>query len=328
MNPLLVTYNKQYNTKVGLRNLANLRIKFDCDILTQTVNPDVVKRITRGTLRRLGSLYWHCIAGQTVFPVQISSKMKIPLIIWGAHQGVDQVGMYSHLHEVEMTRRYRQEHDLMGVEAEDLVSEYDEITHDDVKAFIYPENRIIEAVGVRGIYLNNYFRWDSRVQHEKMIKLYGYESNYQTRTFDLYNDVDCWMYSDLHDYVKYIKHGFGKVVDHACRELRLGHISKEEGRSLISTYLSREPKNKEMFLSWIGMSESGLDFILDQHRNPTLWSRNSNWNWELRPDVRDWIEKFRSSSRKTRLKRSFVKTKSGVSTDHNKQFILVGRGFR
>ena len=69
----------------------------------------------------MGSIYWHCIAGQTVFPVQIACKFKIPLIIWGAHQGVDQVGMFSHTDEVEMTRKYRKEHDLMGYEAEDLL---------------------------------------------------------------------------------------------------------------------------------------------------------------------------------------------------------------
>lgn len=84
MNPLLVTYNKQYNTAVGIRNLANLRIRFNCDIMMQTVNPETVKKITRATLHQMGSIYWHCLAGQTVFPVQIAVKFKIPLIIWGA----------------------------------------------------------------------------------------------------------------------------------------------------------------------------------------------------------------------------------------------------
>jgi len=79
MNPLLVTYNKHYNTDVGVRNLANLRIRFDCDLMTLTVNPDTVKKITRSTLRRFGSLYWHCLAGQTVYPVQMTIKFKIPL---------------------------------------------------------------------------------------------------------------------------------------------------------------------------------------------------------------------------------------------------------
>ena len=201
MNPLLVTYNKQYNTAVGIRNLANLRIRFNCDIMTLTVNPETVKKITRSTLRRFGSIYWHCLAGQTVYPVQIAVKFKIPLIIWGAHQGVDQVGMFSHLDEVEMTRKYRKEHDLMCYEAEDLVDDFDNITDADVMPFRYPDNQELEQVGVRGIYLNNYIRWDSRAQHELMIQEYGYETAPQTRTFDTYNDcglLELFRYSRLH----------------------------------------------------------------------------------------------------------------------------------
>ncbi len=34
MNPLLVTYNAQYNTERGIRNLVYLRTYFDCDIFT------------------------------------------------------------------------------------------------------------------------------------------------------------------------------------------------------------------------------------------------------------------------------------------------------
>ena len=104
LNPLLVSYNKYFNTPIGISNLANLRIKFDCDILIQNVNPKSVKNITRETFRRFGNIYWHCIAGQTVFPVQVAVTHKIPLIIWGAHQGLEQVGMFSHEHEVEMTQ--------------------------------------------------------------------------------------------------------------------------------------------------------------------------------------------------------------------------------
>jgi len=114
LNPLLVTYNKYFNTPLGIRNLANLRIRFDCDILIQNVNPQSVKQITRTTLRQLGSIYWPCLAGQTVFPVQTAVRYQIPLIVWGAHQGLEQVGMFSHEHEVEMTRRYRKDHDLIN----------------------------------------------------------------------------------------------------------------------------------------------------------------------------------------------------------------------
>ena len=330
LNPLLVTYNKQYNTDVGVRNLAELRIKFDCDIMTLTVNPETVKKITRATIRKMGSIYWHCIAGQTVFPVQIAVKFKIPLIIWGAHQGIDQVGMFSHLDEIEMTRKYRKEHDLMGYEAEDLIDEFDGITEQDIVQYKYPEDKEVERVGIRGIYLNNYIRWDSKLQHEQMIKKFEYESCSQTRTFDTYNDVDCWNYSDVHDYIKYIKHGYGKVIDHACREIRLRRMTREQGVLLANKYLPTIPKNLNLFLEWIGMTENGFNFMLDQYRNKTLWRRSDLWEWN--PLYLDYMSNLTNEGiDKVRLRiieneTNFRLTQKKVSTDVANKYILIGRG--
>ena len=153
LNPLLVSYNKYFNTDLGIRNLSNLRIKFDCDILIQNVNPISVKKITRTTFRNLGSIYWPCIAGQTVFPVQTAVDLKIPLIIWGGHQGVEQTGMFSHENEVEMTRRYRKDHDLMGYEADNLLNFFDTLNEEDIWQYRYPDDLDLKRIGVRGIYL-------------------------------------------------------------------------------------------------------------------------------------------------------------------------------
>lgn len=327
MNPLLVTYNKHYNTDAGVRNLANLRTQFDCDIMTMTVNPEAVKRITRSTLRIMGSLYWHCIAGQTVFPVQAATKFKIPLIVWGSHQGIDQVGMFSRLDEVEMTRKYRKEHDLMGYEAEDLVNEFDSVTEADIRLFMYPDDREIERVGVRGIYLENFIRWDSRAQHEMMIERYGYETALQTRTFDWYNDVDCWNYSDLHDYIKLLKLGYGKVTDHACREIRLGRLTREAAKQLVRRYETVEPRNVEAFLKWMGMSRASLDFVLDQHRDASIWARGDNWEWS-RIDQSSCAEITLASSSTGPVDghREFVLTTRGSSSDPGNQYILIGKG--
>ena len=37
LNPLLVSYNKYFNTPLGISNLANLRIQFDSDIIFKKV---------------------------------------------------------------------------------------------------------------------------------------------------------------------------------------------------------------------------------------------------------------------------------------------------
>jgi N-acetyl sugar amidotransferase len=329
MNPLLVTYNKQYNTDIGIRNLANLRIKFNCDIMTLTVNPEKVKQITRATLRRKGSMYWHCLAGQTVYPVQMAVKFKIPLIIWGAHQGIDQVGMFSHLDEVEMTRKYRKEHDLMGLEAEDLVNDFDNINLDDVRPFVYPDDKELERVGIRGIYLNNYIRWDTKAQHELMIDLFEYETAYQTRTFDTYNDVDCFNYSDVHDHIKFLKHGYSKVTDHVCREIRLKRLTREEGIELIKKYRGIKPASIHQFLDWIGMKESAFNFIIDLQRNPEIWQRDNEWNWKMK---KDWLpaNEDKEELNQFRLQKEgdceFLITKNkrpGYKDDH---YILIGKG--
>jgi N-acetyl sugar amidotransferase len=268
LNPLLVTYNKYFNTPLGIRNLANLRIQFNCDILYQNVSPISVKKITRSTLREFGSIYWPCLAGQTVFPVQTSVRYKVPLIIWGAHQGVEQVGMFSHEHEVEMSRRYRKDHDLMGKEADDLITIFDTLTENDVWQYRYPDDAVLNAIGVRGIYLGNYVRWDPKAQHEQMVRQYGYKGARFSRTFDTYDHVDCYNFMDLHDHLKYLKQGYSKVTDHACREIRHGRITREQALKLVQHYENQPLLHLDKFCEWLGINQKSIGFLLSQHINP------------------------------------------------------------
>ncbi len=283
LRPLVVTYNKHYNTLTGHRNLSNLKSKLGFSSLNLTVNPKKIKKITKVTLRKLGSIYWHCIAGQTVFPIQVACKFKIPLIIWGAHQGIDQVGMFSHTDEVEMTRKYRKEHDLMGFEAEDLLK-ISNLKESDLENFIYPSDESIEKVGVRGIYLNNYIRWDSLSQHSNMVQKYKYETLNQLRTFDCYNDVDCVHYSGLHDYIKFMKFGYSKIHDHCSREIRLKRMSREQALHLIKKYIYKKPKDINAFLSWLNITEEYFYKCINKFRDRNIWNFSNN-KWILKDSV-------------------------------------------
>jgi len=266
MRPLLVNYNSHYNTRLGIRNLSYLKTLIGADFMQCTVSPERIKKITRETLNLRGSLYWHILAGQTVFPVRSAVHYKIPLIIWGAHQGIDQVGMFSHLDEVEMTRKYRKEHDLMSLEAEDLLNSDNDLNLLDLEQFIYPSDKELGVVGVRGIYLNNYIRWDSKAQHEKMIKKYGYETMGQQRTFDTYNDVDSFHYSGIHDEIKFIKYGYGKVSDHAAREIRLKRMSYEQGKELVKKFQNIKPNDLDLFLNWLEMDKDHYYSLIEKFR--------------------------------------------------------------
>jgi len=330
LKPLLVSYNSQYMTPVAYRNISNLKIKFGVDLIQKTVDPRVVKNITRATFSKYGSIYWHVIAGETAFPVQISVQLKIPLIIWGAHQGLDQVGMYRHNDYVEMSRKYRKDHDLFGIEAEDLVSEDLCISDTNISPFKYPSDNEIEKVGVRGIYLNNYIRWDSRSQHEYVSNKYNYEGANQNRSFDKFSNIDCYMYSDVHDYIKFIKHGYSKINDHIARELRLGHMDKKDVPGLIKNYLYNKPKNLNYFLNWIGMKETGFWFIIDQIRNKKFFKRNSNWEWIYINgyntfSIDDYKDDYDFPDQKKFINYKIVNKKSDDKTD---RFLLIGKGYK
>jgi N-acetyl sugar amidotransferase len=288
MNPLLVSYNRQYNTERGIRNLAYLRTVFDCDYMQQVISPERVQHISRETIRRLGSIHWHVLAGQTVWPVQVAVRLKIPLIVWGAHQGLDQVGMFSHTDEVEMTRRYRVEHDLMSLEAEDLIGGEEGLKEHDVRPFAYPHDLELSKVGVRGIYLGNFIPWDSKRQHEDMHSLYDQEWARQQRTFDTYNDVDCQHYSGLHDWIKFLKYGYGRATDHACREIRLKRMSREEGIAMVRRYQDVVPHDKKRYLDWVGMDETEFDTCIDARRDPRIWEQMDG-GWRLRDGVANHI---------------------------------------
>ena len=324
LNPLLVHYNSYFNTQLGIKNLANLRIKFNRDIIIKNVNPVKVKKITKNSLINMQSMYWHVLAGQTVFPVQTSIEYKIPLIIWGAHQGIEQVGMFSYTQEVEMTRRYRKNHDLMGYEAEDLLKSYQDLEEEDVYEYFYPSFDKLLNIGTRGIYLNNYFRWDPKWQHEKMIKLYNYQTANLNRTFDTYDYSHCYNYMDIHDYIKLCKHGYSKVTDHASREIRFGRISREKALKLVKKYEVREMKFSQLFCNWLGIKEKSLNYLLNRFRNPNYWERT---------DALKYKENLLSSKIKINKEKSKIKNKANfintntINLNTIPNYIIFGKGY-
>lgn len=324
LNPLLVTYNKYFNTPLGVRNLANLRIKFNCDILIQNVNPEAVRNITRTTLHEFGSIYWPCLAGQTVFPVQTALRYKVPLIIWGAHQGLEQVGMFSHEHEVEMTRRYRKDHDLMGFEADDLLNIFNHLSEDDIWQYRYPDDADLDEVGVRGIYLGNYVRWDPKTQHEEMVKRYDYMGASFPRTFDTYDHVDCYNFMDLHDHIKYLKHGFSKVTDHACREIRHGRLTRNDALTIVGNLEKRTLAYVDKFCNWLGIKENGLHFILNQHRSKKIWDNDNYEKWSL---AKYKIKYFSTGDLNYTNKVSGFDAHAELKLNQADEYIIFGKGF-
>lgn len=265
LNPLLVNFNRTFNSKEGLRNLAKLRTSFDVDFRQFSLNPRVVKSLVSTTLSNLGSLNWLWIAGQTSFPVRLAIQLNIPYVLWGAHQGLEQVGMYSHTENVEMTRRYRREHDLMGVDENDIFQFDPNIDEEDIASIKYPSDQEILDSGVRGIYLGNYVRWDPSAQHQFVKKTYGYEGRSESRAYSFFDTPDCPSYFGIHDLLKQRKFGYSKATDQLTREIRHGRISREKAIIIENRLKNSTPQGIREFSDWLGTSLPTLNTLLLQH---------------------------------------------------------------
>ena len=232
--------------------------------------------------------------------------------------------MFSHEHEVQMTRRYRKDHDLMGMEGLDLPTVFDTLTEEDVWQYRYPDDRSLEAAGVVGIYLGNYVRWDPKAQHEQMIAQHDYASCRFARTFDCYDHVDCFNYMNLHDLLKLYKQGYSKVTDHASREIRHGRLTREQGLALVRYHEQRPAEHVDLFCEWLGVTPSSLQFLMDLHRNPAYWLEGEPGRWTFR----GWST--RSDARIAPLPRvamcEFAATRP-MDARERPSYIVIGKGY-
>jgi len=287
MKPLFVTYNHSFNTKVGIRNLNNLVEKFGVDLIRYTTNPKTARKLSLYMLKKVGDVTWHYHAGIMTFPIQTAVKYKIPLIIWGEHGIGYLFGMYNLEDKVEFTKKHRQEHLMRGFEPDDILEDPEnKITKTDLAPFFYPSDDEINSVGVRGIYVSNYYPWNQEENTKQMIKSYGFET-FQTRetTFNLYEKVEDF-FQDTHNYLKYLKFGYSRATDHASLEIRHQRITREEGIKLIKEYeYLKRPSNLDSFLKFVGITEKDFLDSIDHLRDPSIWEKKSNGKWELL----DWI---------------------------------------
>ncbi len=294
LNPLLVTYNHLFNTSRGIRNLTNLVKQFSCDLLRITSNPESVRKICRYTLKKMGDITWHYHAGIMTFPAQIAVRYKIPLVVWGDHL-TELTGMFNWKDMVEFTKKVRREHHLRGFEPEDFLedpeTQKEGITLQDLGPFFYPSDEEIEEVGVRGIFLGNYIPWDAREQVKFLVEHYGFETAVRReRTFNIYAKLDDIHADGAHDYLKYLKFGYGRATDDACTEIRFGRMTREEGIEMVKKYDAVRPSDLDIFLRFMGMTEREFLQSIEHLRDPQIWEKGANDEWRVKDSVANHID--------------------------------------
>ncbi|QDM17969.1 N-acetyl sugar amidotransferase [Tardiphaga sp. vice278] len=279
LKALLVTYHGNNYLPEGETNLKRMREVFPFDHIVFRPSQDALIRLNRAGFTKTGDMNWHCHAGIFTYPMQIAIKYKIPLVFWGDHGFTEHGGMYTHNDFFEFTAKDRYENGLHGYDWFDFEG-VEGLTKKDLQFLMYPDDAAIMDVGLRGIYLSNYFPFDGAVNAEIARDQYGWLEAQQSfdRTYRRVSNVDDMHENGVHDYMKFIKLGYGRASDHAQYDIRAGRMTREEGIAMVRKYDHVKPSDIVRWLSYTGMTEDEFDAIADTFRNHRVWSiQDGQW---------------------------------------------------
>lgn len=271
MNPLCVNFVPCEMTEVGLKNILFLR-DLGFDMVQVAANRKTYRQMVRKGFFDLGDCCWPEHIGIFTAPVRIAVQYRIPLLIWGENSQFEYGGPAAKRENNYLDRNWLEQFQMLGYRISDLYQEgFDK---KDLLTFEYPADESLKAVGVTGIFLGYYTKWDTLGNAERM-KAMGWNYNQEGPVEGAYYDcenLDCKWVGGLHDYMKFLKYGYGRATDQLCIEIRNGRISREKALKLVREYEGKVPrKYLPDFLHFVGCSEEEFFQTLDRFTNKKIF---------------------------------------------------------
>ncbi len=282
--PLTVTWSACAYTEIGRQNIESMQ-KLGVDHIQFTPNPRVYRAMFAEAFKRVGDGCWPCHVGIFSYPVRVAVNYKVPLIIYGENPQLEYGGPASASANNVIDRSWLEEFGgLLGNRIDDMLGVGD-ITEGDLIPYRYPSDEELREVGVSAIFLGYYVKWDARAQLQKVMDS-GFRVNdsvadvgaepHQEGTYTNYENLD-GKFVGVHDYLKFLKFGFGRATDHASIDIRNERISRDEAIELVRTYEGKVPRRYlEEYLEFVGMTEEEFYETLDAFTNKAIFVTDEN----------------------------------------------------
>ncbi len=278
--PLLVTYYGNNFLPEGDENLNNMAKKLGCDHYIFKPSEELLIKLNKAAFYLMGDMNWHNHAGLRIIPVKSAIHFKVPLFIFG-EVSWDISGMFSIDDYSEFNKRTVLEHDMRGFTIKDFDGR-ENLKVEDLKWYQLPTDEEFEKFKLKGIYLGNFVKWDPYKQTDLMKELYGWKESPIDfeRTYRRISNLDDMHENGAHDYLKYIKFGYGRCSDHVSKDIRLGYMDRNKGIELVKKYDHVKPMNDlSRWLEYVKMTEDEFDRHADTLRDSRVWKKDSKGNW-------------------------------------------------
>ena len=281
LNPLCVSYHLPEFTDLGRKNLENLK-KLGVDCLEFTPNPEICKKMQKIALIEFGDAQWPEHFGIFTVPVQVAVRYNIPLIVWGENSQAEYGGPLKDMENKHLDNKWCEKYGTrVGGQSSSFVGPEVMLQHGIDRKFlnpyIYPSDEEIKRVGVTGIFLGYFLRWNIKEQLKKVCDLgFTLHDGPSEGTFTNHENLDNKI-QGIHDYFKWLKFGYGRAADSGSIQIRLKQISREDGMRLVKQHEGKLPEKflDEFLDQWEMGREEFLD-ICDKFTNKELFKKDEN----------------------------------------------------
>jgi N-acetyl sugar amidotransferase len=293
LRPLAVCATTDHLSPLGRRNLDNIGEL--CDVVECTPHKETRRKIAKFALEEVGDISWcehHLIWS---VPARESIARNIPVVLYGeCPQNEYGAGPAGTEKASRLTEGWVHEFGgLLGLRLSD-VSDILGIDMAQLEPYRYPG----DAERVHSLFMGSFFDWDGRrnaeVAYEHGFRPYNYAVEGSPVDYENLDNLQ----TGLHDWLRWLKFGYGRTCDIMSSYIRRGYRTREEGA--VAT-LKRDGHFPETYLGWpvdavlepLGITRAQLDAICERFTNH---------------EVVDWASKLESYQ-------SFYSTSMDASKD-------------
>ena len=92
------------------------------------------------------------------------------------------------------------------------------------------------------------------------------------------SNLDDMHENGLHDWLKYLKFGYGRGTDHATKDIRAGILDRDQGLELARYHDSQFPEDFDRWVRMTGLSDREFFTIANSFRSEAIWKYlNGAW---------------------------------------------------
>ena len=278
MNPLTVTWAPHKYTDVGWHNFQSM-IDAGFDNILITPNGKVHGKLTSLAFKNLVNPFQPFIIGQKNAGPRVALDYGVKLIMYGENhaEAHNKIGEnYSPLMSIEHFTREDNETDLFYGSVH--ISELKRYGIEDTDMFLYKPLLAdpVRDADIQVHYYSYYKNWSPQENYYYAMENSEFKPNPDGRsegTYSKFASLDDKV-DGQHYFTMYVKFGQGRAMNDACRDIRDGYISRDEGIELLKKYDGEFPKKYfNEFLRYTDISEDEYWDIINSAR-PSFMEKN------------------------------------------------------